>query len=136
MLVSELAKKLGEIVVRPQLDALRTKVPLDHRPDIGNELRRDVIRWFWHGRLYVDDRLSVRVSLGCRAEAVMRAKVRAYYRKAFASVARRAPGGRDRQEIYTGRTHKFMVTDDSEATFGSWLVDELRGCTLALQRST
>ena len=136
MLVSELAKNLGEVVVRPQFDALRTTIPLDHLPDISSELRGDVVRWFWHGQLYADDRLSVRVSLGRQGDAVMRAKVRAYYDKAFTSVARRAPGARDRQEIYTGKTHKFMVASDNQATFSSWLENELRECALVLQRCT
>lgn len=136
MLASELAKKLGEVVVQPQLHALQTEIALGHRPDISSELRQDVTRWSWHGQLHVDDRLSVRVSLGRQGDAMMRAKVRAYYDKAFASGVRRTPGGRDRQEIYTGKTHRFMVADDSQGMFGSWLKNELRACALVLQRCT
>ena len=134
MLSQEFTKKLGEAVVRPQLDGLVTVIPLDHRPDVSNEPRGDLIRWFWNGMLYTDDRLSVRVSLGCQSDGLVRAKVRGYYDKAFASISRDAPGKRDRQEVYTGKTHRFMVDPDGDATFSDWLKDELDQCTTALRR--
>jgi hypothetical protein len=137
MLASQkLANTLGEVVIRPELDGLKTEVPLDTRANVTNEPRGDLIRWFWKGLLYTDDKLSVRVSLGCQGEAVVRAKVRAYYDKAFASVASEPPGERDHQEIYTGKTRKFAVDADSEANFSSWLKNELHKCTAALQRHT
>jgi hypothetical protein len=137
MLASQkLAKELGKVVVRPELDGLKTEIALDARADVTRKSRGDITRWSWKGLMYTDDRLSVRVSLGCQGDVVVRAKVRAYYDKAFASVARKPPARRNHQEIYTGKTQEFMVDNDSEASFRTWLQNELRGCTVALQRST
>lgn len=137
MLVSrQLAKKLGHVVIRPELDGLKTEVPLDARARVSRQAHGDLTRWFWKGMLYSEDKLSVRVSLGCQGDAVVRAKVRAYYDKAFASTARKPPGERNHQEIYTGKTQKFMVDADSETIFSTWLKKELHKCTAALQRHT
>jgi hypothetical protein len=136
MLSQEFTKKLGEAVVRPQLDGLMTVIPLDRRPKVSNEPRGDLIRWFWNGPLYTDDCLSVRVSLGCQGDSVVRAKVRAYYDKAFASKATDAPSRRDRQEVYSGKTRKFMADDAGHATFSDWLKNELHKCTTVLRRHT
>ena len=134
MLSQEFTKKLGAVVVQPQLDQLTAVIPLDSRPRVSNEPRGDLIRWLWNGLLYTNDSLSVRVSLGCQGDTVVRAKVRAYYDKAFSSIAIAAPGKRNRQEVYTGRTRKFMVDAGGEVTFSDWLKDELRECATALQR--
>lgn len=127
-------KELGEIVIRPELDSLKTEIRLDTRANVTKEPHDEIIRWFWKGLLYSDDRLSVRVSLGCQGKDVVRAKVRAYYDKAFASTARKPPGERNRQEIYTGKTRRFTVDADSTLSFSNWLKTELHSCTTALQR--
>jgi hypothetical protein len=137
MLASQkLVKELAKVVVQPGLDGLKATIPLDARADVTAESRGNITRWFWKGLLYTDDRLSVRVSLGCLGDAVVRAKVRAYYDKPFASVVRKPPKERNRQEIYTGKTRKFRVDTNSESAFNTWLNNELRSCTAALQRST
>jgi hypothetical protein len=131
----KLADDLGARVVRPELDGLKAEIPLDTQANISNEPRGDIIRWLWKGMLLTDDKLSVRVSLGRQGDAIVRAKVRAYYGKALASVARLPHGQRNRQEIYTGKTRKFAGTDaDSVVTFTAWLKNELRSCTAAFQR--
>jgi hypothetical protein len=133
----KLAEALGEGVVRPELNCLKAEIPLDTQANISNEPHGDIIRWSWKGMLLTDDKLSVRVSLGRQGDAIVRAKVRAYYGKALASIARPPHGKRNRQEIYTGKTRRFAGTDaDSAVTFTAWLKNELRGCTAAFQRRT
>jgi hypothetical protein len=134
MLSQEFSKNLGEVVVRPQLDGLTTVIPLDGRAKVSNQPRGDLIRWFWNGVLYSNDWLSVRVSLGCQGEGLVRAKVRAYYDKAFASLASAAPGKRNRQEVYTGKTRRFMADADGDGAFSDWLKHELQECATALRR--
>jgi hypothetical protein len=136
MLASKFVETLGEVVVQAELDDLKKEIPLDSPAKVTNVPRGDLTRWFWKGLLYSDDKMSVRVSLGCQGEDVVRAKVRAYYDKAFASTTRKAPGERNRQEIYTGKTQKFMVDTDNEVTFSTWLKNELQKCTAALQHRT
>ena len=137
MLASQkLVKELGDVVIRPELNGLKTYIPLDTQANVTNEPSGDIIRWFWRGLLYTDDKMAVRVSLGCQGGEVVRAKVRAYYDKAFASTVRKPPGKRNRKEIYTGKTRKFMVDANSEASFSTWLKRELHKCTSALQRQT
>jgi len=136
MLSQEFTKKLGEVVVRPQLDSLMTVIPVDRGAEVSSEPRGDLTRWLWKGLLYTDDRLSVRVSLGCQGDGPVRARVRGYYDKAFASISRDAPGKRNRQEVYTGKTGKFMVEADGDAAFGDWLKNELHDCTKALRHHT
>jgi hypothetical protein len=136
MLASRFVKTLGEVVIRHELDDLKQQIPLDSPAKVTSEPRDDLIRWFWKGLLYTDDEMSVRVSLGYQSVEVVRAKVRSYYDKAFASTSGNPPGKRNRQEIYTGKTRMFMVDTDSEVIFSAWLKDELRKCTAALQRQT
>jgi hypothetical protein len=136
MLSQELTKKLGEVVVRPQLDGLTAVIPVDRGAEVSNEPRGDLVRWFWNGLLYTDDQLSVRVSLRCQADGLVRTKVRGYYDKAFASIGNAAPGKRNRQEVYTGKTRKFMVDAANDVAFSDWLENELRDCTTALRHYT
>lgn len=136
MLSQEFTKKLGESVVRPQLNGLITVIALDRRPRVRNKPRGDLVRWFWNGLLYTDDSLSVRVSLGCQGDNTVRAKVRAYYDKAFAPKAPDAPGRRKRKEVYSGKTRRFMADDECHATFSNWLKHELHKCTTVLRRHT
>lgn len=129
-------QKLGEHVIRPELNGLKKEIPLDAQAAVTDAPRGDLIRWLWNGILYSDDKLSVRLTLGCQEDAVVKAKVRAYYDKAFASVADEAPGERNRQEVYTGKTRNFLIEGDSEAAFSTWFKDELHECAAALQRQT
>ena len=132
----QFAKKLGEVVIRPQLDGLHKDIALDTQGKVSDAPQGDLIRWRWNGILYSDDKLSVRLTLGCQEDKVMRAKVRAYYDKAFASVASKPPGERNHQEVYTGKTRQFMVDGSGEAAFSTWLKAELGGCAAALQRQS
>lgn len=136
MLVSQqFAKRLGEVVIRPQLDGLNKDISLDTQGKVSDAPQGDLIRWRWNGILYSDDKLCVRLTLGCQEDMVLRAKVRAYYDKAFASIAIKPPGERNRQEVYTGKTGQFVV-DGGEAAFSTWLKAELVGCAAALQRQS
>jgi hypothetical protein len=40
------------------------------------------------------------------------------------------------KEVYTGKTHKFMVGADRRATFTDWLENELHECAMALPHRT
>lgn len=132
----QFAKKLGEVVIRPELNGLKKDIPLDAQAKVTDAPQGDLIRWLWNGILYSDDKLSVRLTLGCQQDAMMKAKVRAYYDKAFASAEKEAPGERNCQEVYTGKTRNFTIEGDSEAAFSIWFKDELHECTAALQRQT
>jgi len=136
MLASGLVNTLGQVVIRAELDDLKKQIPLDSSAKVTSEPQGDVIRWFWKGLVDAADEMSIRVTLGCQGEAVVRAKVRGYYHKGFASKAGKRSGNKNRQEIYTGQTRKFIVNTDSEVTFSVWLKDELQKCTTLLQGST
>lgn len=128
---NELAKKLGEFTIRPQLDSLQQGLPLEAQPQIVHERNHALLRWLCNGVLLCRDKLSVRLTLDCADDAVLRAKVRAYYARALPPPAAVADDTRS-EEVYVGKTGKFAIEPRTEDDFSTWLQGELVHCQAAL----
>ncbi|MGH7192631.1 MAG: hypothetical protein ACREJM_03750 [Candidatus Saccharimonadales bacterium] len=129
---NELAKKLGEFTIRPQLDSLQQGLPLEAQPKIVHERNHDLLRWLCNGVLLCRDKLSVRLTIDCTDDAVLRAKVRAYYSRALVAPLPDAGDETPIEEVYAGKTGRFEIEPQTEDDFSTWLQSELVHCQTAL----
>ncbi|HEX5447182.1 MAG TPA: hypothetical protein VFW87_25430 [Pirellulales bacterium] len=130
---NEVAKKLAEFTIRPQLDSLQQGLTLEAQPQIVHQRRKELTRWLCSGVLLCRDKLSVRLTLDCGDDSVLRAKVRAYY--ARVQNAPPAASGKETtkgEEVYAGKTGRFEIEPQTEDNFNTWFQGELVHCQAAL----
>lgn len=133
---NELAKKLGEFTIRPQLDSLQQGLTLEAQPEIVQARSHGLLRWLCNGVLLCRDKLSVRLTLDCADDSVLRAKVRAYYARAKnASPSAAGDEPTKGEEVYAGKTGRFEMEPRTEEDFTTWFQGELVHCQAALAQA-